>query len=73
MWSPIRDIRLIKILDSNRNIIDYRLEFRRVGAHGDWEVAPVIEEKGINDREDNTITSDIQRSVREKGASFPQG
>ena len=63
MWSPIRDIRLIKIVDKNNNIVDYRLEFRRIGAYGNYEIAPTIKEEIIYDREDNTFSSDIQRSV----------
>ena len=57
MWSPIRDIRLIELVDKDK-IVGYRIEFRRVGETGDdqWKTAHTIKEDINYDREDNSFS-----------------
>lgn len=69
MWAPVRDLKLVEIVDKDK-IVGYRLEFRRQGPVGEWEVAPTVREYVNNDREDDTITSVVQRGLCEKGSSI---
>jgi hypothetical protein len=62
MWAPVRDLKLVEIIDKDV-IIGYRLEYRRQGPVEGWEIAPTVREYVKNDREDNHISPSLQRSV----------
>ena len=67
MYSPLLDIRLVKLVkqvDDKEEVVDTIIEYRRQGRwkESDWAPIEVIKRviKEDNDRKDNNISSDIQ-------------
>ena len=79
-YDPITDIRLVEIIKRidissdtyHDTVAGYRIEYRRLGQYkeSDWVAAPTIKEYSVNDRKDNPLSSDIQRSICEEDSSI---